>query len=201
MIFIYFKFRTKIWKVNLTVPKKTETLLKCDASIFNPGKRYFVESSEHTLQLSKHFRTEISRKQWSCKTFAYSDVLHSLAQNSFWLGSSVNAKGCSQPPVQLQSSERTLELSQNTWKNIVMYLRNSSTNIVFFLLALRKLNTRKTDPAVSCFRNVFASEKMFLATFIRKRAVLFTRVFVTILVLLLSELFLLYDRVNVETPK
>ena len=42
---------------------------------------------------------------------------------------------------------------------------------------------------------------MFLATFYQKESSFIYSSFRHILVLLLSELFLLYDRVNVETPK
>ena len=76
-----------------------------------------------------------------------------------------------------------------------MYLRKSSINIVFVLLALEKLKIRKIDTVVS----YFCFWKMSLNILSEREQCYSLGVFVTIFVLLFPKWILLYDRTIVET--
>ena len=179
------KIRTKIWKVNLTVLKKTETLSRNVIFVFSIPEKDILWNL-----LNTHCNSQIISEPKSLENSEAAKLLPIvmfcilLHKNSFWLGSSVNAKwlqSASSTATKLPSEHWSCP--KNTWKYIVMYMRNSSTNIVFMSPGPAKIEY-KEKLILPClvFWNVFASEKMFLATFYQKESnFIYSWVFVTII--------------------
>ena len=196
------KIRTKIWKVNLTVLKKTETLSRNVIFVFSIPEKDILWNL-----LNTHCNSQIISEPKSLENSEAAKLLPLVMfcilslKNSFWLGSLVNSKWCSQPPVQLKTSKRTLELSQKYLDKYRDVFKKQLDEHCIHSSGSEKIEYKEKLILQCLVSETFLLPKKCFCSIYKKESSVIYCEFSSHYSRSFSELLMLYDRVNNETPK